>query len=186
MTDIRRYRVAWSGLTGLPGVSTFYCGSAITLGSELSAFFTSIKNQFPAPLTWTVPNSGDLIDDATGDLTGAWSGSGGTAVASSSSGAYMAGTGAYVQWNTGSIVNGRRLKGRTFLCPIKSDNADSAGVISSASHAVLDPALATLVAAGKVMVWHRPTTPGGTDGVAIVAGSASVAPNVTSLTTRRS
>ena len=185
MTDIRRYRVDWSGLTGLPGYSTFYCGSAITLGSELSTFFNAIKNQFPAPLTFTIPNSGDLIDDATGELTGAWSGSGGTAPASSSSGAYMAGTGAYIQWNTGSIVNGRRLKGRTFLCPLKSDNADSSGNISSAAHAVLDPALATLVAAGKVMVWHRPTSPGGSDSVAIVAGSASIAPSVTSLRSRR-
>jgi len=97
------------------------------------SFFNAIKGNFPTPLTWNIPNDGDEIDDATGTLVGGWSGTAGGPVAATGTAAHAAGVGGYIQWNTNAVVNGRRVKGRTFLCPLKYDDYDAAGTLTSAT-----------------------------------------------------
>ena len=73
---MRRLRVTWNGLGGLPGLSTFYYGVSTPNVSDAVTFFTAIRTLFPTGLSWDIPSSGDEIDDATGQLTGGWVGSG--------------------------------------------------------------------------------------------------------------
>lgn len=185
MADLRRVEVVWSGAWGLPGVSVFYSADPDDATAGLAAFFSSISNRFPNSLTWSCGTSGDTVDVATGTLTGEWTG--GTAInqtGSGGTGAYAAGTGAYVQWGTPLIVGGRRLKGRTFLAPLLASEYQADGSITAACLTTLNTAAATLEALGKIVIWHRPS-PGGSNGIAATVTSGNVPDQVTSLKTRR-
>jgi len=185
MATIRRYRVQWNGLTGLPGYSLFYAPAGAAAGADLKTFFTALTNKAPAPCSWTIPTSGDELDDNTGTITGTWTDAGGGTVGPSSSNvAYAAGTGAYVTWNTAAIVNGRRLKGRTFFCPIITTEYDTAGTLGASMQTTLASAAGNLAASTNIVIWHRPP-PGGAGGSSSVVVSALVPDKVTSLRSRR-
>ena len=185
MADIWRIPVVWSGLTGLPGVSVMYGNPGGSAVADIKAFFNAIKALFPSGLSWAVPVAGDTIDPTTGTLTGGWADAGGGTVSSTGSGIWAAGTGAYVTWGTTLIVGGRRLKGRTFLCPIFGSAFQSDGTILDAYVVTIQAAADALVAGGDLVVWHRPSSPGSSDGGSITATSAQVHDKVTSLRSRR-
>lgn len=182
---MRRLRVEWNGIGGLPGLSTFYYGVASPNVSDAVTFFTAIKAQFPTGLSWTIPSSGDEIDDATGALTGGWTGSGGGTVAATGSAAsWAAGVGTRIRWDTLSIVNGRRVRGGTFMCPLLGTVYDSSGTISTTSLGIIQTAASAFAASGVAKgVWHRPTTPG--SGLYCSINSATVPDKVTMLRSRR-
>lgn len=183
MADIERIVVVWSGLAGLPGVSVFYGSLGGSANAAIKTFFTSIQGVFPAPLSWAVPGNGDLIDDATGNLSGVWVNAGGGGVVNASGAApHAAGVGAYVNWRTGAIVGTHRLMGRTFLAPLNNSSYDGSGTILAATLTTLQNAANALVAAGNLRVWHRPN---GGAGLAVAPAAATVPDQVTSLKTRR-
>jgi hypothetical protein len=88
-------------------------------------------------------------------------------------------------WSTGAIVNGRRLRGRTFLAPMKSQAYSTAGVIDAAVVTSIVSATATLVAAGDLVIWHRPDPVSHTGGSSSQITGATIPNTVTSLATRR-
>jgi len=186
MADISRVRIEWNGLGGLPGLSTFYTGvTTNVVVTSLTTFFNDIRSLFPQGLSWTIPNAGDTIESSTGILTGGWTGTGGGTVnANAPLGAYAAGTGARVRWHTTAVVNGRRLAGATFLCPLAGTKYDANGTIETGALATLQTAANALVASGNPwQVWHRPV--GGTGGVVDAFNSATVLDRVSSLRSRR-
>lgn len=185
MATLRRIPVAWTGISALPGVSVFYAASATDAGANLATFFNAIKAQFPSPLQWTVPTSGDLINDADGALTGAWTGGTGGTTSATGSGIYPAGTGAYVNWQTAGIVNSRRLKGRTFLAPLLGAVFTTSGQISTTTQTALQTAATALATSGNIVIWHRPSAPGLSNGASSVVTGALVPLQVTSLRSRR-
>lgn len=185
MADLERIVVDWNGLSGLPGVSVFYGALAGNANASLKTFFTSCQSIFPAGLTWTIPGGGDLVDSATGAITGTWiNGAGGGQVAASGAAAHAAGTGAYVNWRTGVVIGRRRLMGRTFLAPIMNSAYDNQGTIVAANLTTLQNAANALVTAGNTRVWHRPNA-AHTGGQAGVVSVATIPDQVTSLRSRR-
>jgi hypothetical protein len=186
VATLNRVRVAWTTGIGGPGLSTFYLPAASTDVSGINTFFTAMKPFFLSSVTWQVPNSGDQINDATGALTGAWSGSGGTTQIGTGTGAYAAGTGGFVIWNTSTIVGKRRLKGRTFLCPLSVASYEGNGTLLDATRASIENAANALAPTTPLQVWHRPTTPGGSNGTSAAVVNAQVKDQVTSLRSRRS
>ena len=185
MATIRRYRVLWGGIPGSPGYSLFYASAAGALASDLVTFFNAIKSQCPGPLQWDVPIAGDTLDDGTGAINGDWVDVSGGVVTATGSGGYAAGTGAFIRWGTGTIVNGRRLRGRTFICPINGGGYDSNGTLGGTTLSTVGAAASALAAAGKLVVWHRPAPGGGGGGSSSLATSGSVPDTVTSLRSRR-
>lgn len=185
MANLKRLKVVWSGLTGLPGLSVFTCDPVLDPTGDVKDYFDDIKDYFPSPLSWSIPNSGDTFDDATGTLVGGWTGVNGGTVNATSSAPYAAGTGSYVAWGTAAIVGGRRLKGRTFLCPLNKDYFDNSGTIVNSAVTVMQTAAALLAATGVLHVWHRPSSPGGSDGSSSAVTSGTQLDRVTSLRTRR-
>lgn len=186
MASLRKIPVEWVGASGLPGVSVFYSiPSATTALADLVAFFDAIKALFPSSLSWTVPDSGDTIEDTTGELTGSWTGAGGAVVdAAGGTGPYAAGTGAYVQWGTNAIVGGRRLKGRTFLCPLVTSVYENNGTIASTPLSTMLAAAQTLAGQASISIWHRPgSVLAGGESASVV--NATVRDQVTSLRSRR-
>lgn len=183
MADMERIVVAWSGVAGLPGVSVFYGDLAGSANADVKTFFTAIAGVFPLGLSWTIPGSGDLIEDTTGALSGTWvNGAGGGVVAASGAAQHASGVGAYVNWRTGAVVNGRRLMGRTFLAPLMNSAYDAAGSIVTGNLTTLQNAAAALVTAGNTLIWHRPGAGAGSSSQPV---SATVPDQVTSLRTRR-
>jgi len=148
-------------------------------------FFGAVKGLIPSVTTITVPTNGDLVDDITGVLSGSWTGGTGGATACTGAGNYFAGVGAYINWGTPLIINGRRLRGRTFICPLTVNQSDSNGTLLAAAVTTLTTAASTLAATGHITCWHRPTSPGASNGASATITSATVPDQVTSLRTRR-
>lgn len=185
MAVIKKVVVTWTGQTGLPGYSLFYCDSAVDVTTDLATFFTAVKGAFPSGTSWDIPNAGDELESTTGALVGSWSG-GTAATVTSTAGAlgYGAGVGAYVRWNTGIIINGRRLKGRTFLTGINASGYDTDGTISPSYRTTFVSAASALAASTKLKIWHRPPHGASSGGLGDVL-SSTIPDRVTSLKSRR-
>jgi hypothetical protein len=166
MTSLNRVRATWSGFAGAPGVSTFYGLGVGTLPGFVRTFFNALTAYYPAGTTIQVENFGDVIDDVTGHLVGSWTGSAQTLVTSVGSGSYAAPSGASVKWVTDSVLDGHRVRGRTFLVPLISSAFQSDGSLAAAFKTTLETAATTLAATGvgEFVVWHRPVEAKAADG----------------------
>lgn len=192
MTDLYRIESVWSGLTGMPGYTTFYSLSTPD-PTDVRAFFLAVAAYIPSPCTIQVAGSGDIIDDDEGELQGTWTGAT-PGVVGCTGGAYGAPAGGIVSWTTSTVRRGRILRGRTFLVPMSSSNYTTSGQITSGTVSTIQTAAAALVSAfaGQLVVWGRPvwdysTTPptklaSGTNG--IVTGAVAQS-KVATLRTRR-
>lgn len=159
MVAMNRVRVAWTGFTGGPGVSTFYFGSTTTNMQALVSFFTAISNYLPNNVTVTVPALGDQINDTDGLITGAWTGTnGGSATGFGGSTAYAGSAGICVDWLSSSIIAGRRRQGRTFLVPASTNAYQNDGTISESVRSSIVGSGVIMIAAyaGEMKVWSRP------------------------------
>lgn len=185
MADLRRIPIDWTTGPGGTGVSVFYSLDPADPTGALGTFFNAIKGLFPTYVTWSIPSSGDTIESTTGVLTGSWSGGTSASITGTGSGASAAGTGFYVRWYTDTIRNGRKFLGRTFFCPIAVGGYASDGTLDASNQAAMQTAVNTLVGASALVVWGRPTTPGGSDGLFAEQTSGLVPDKVTSLRTRR-
>jgi hypothetical protein len=159
MATLNRVRVAWTGLTGLPGVSTFYFGSSTTDMTGLKAFFTSMVAYVPSGITWTIPSLGDSINDTDGKINGSWIGTnGGQVLAGASNSNWSGVSGLAIGWQSGLIVNGRRVQGRTFFVPTGNIVYQSDGTIVDATRTTIIGNANALIAAyaGEMKVFSRP------------------------------
>lgn len=162
MANLARVRCEWSGAPVVgPGLTTFYFNE-VTEGfaADVSTFFQAIDAYIPIGVTIAVPSSGDLIDVATGDLTGTWSDPATGPGVGAGFGAYPAGVGARIRWSTGGIVGGRRVRGSTFICPIVNSGFGVDGTLDNTVRENLEAAGQALVAASasEFVIWSRPTT----------------------------
>lgn len=122
----------------------------------------------------------DIFDSATGDLTGSFTGSTPSPVVASGGTAPLpAQVQGLVRWNTPIVRRGRFLKGRSYIPGADEalNGASGTPVASyiSALNAYIAAMLATGATASTLQIWGRPTTPGGSDGVAgpVSGGTAS-------------
>jgi len=176
MAGLNRVSVAWQGWPGSPGVTQFYLDNvpAQTSIDAIRAFFNAIANLLPSGLTISVPGSGDIVEDVTGQLAGSWSvGTTPVVVNGTGAGVYAGNAGAVVHWLTNTVALKRRLRGRTFLVPLVGSSYDTAGSLSATALTTIQNAATAMVGsmAGNMVVWHRPIIQKGT-GVVIRAGSS--------------
>lgn len=187
MANLARVRVVWTGSPVIGGgVSTFYVSEAATgFVADLRAFFETCKNVISTGTLIDVESSGDLIDVATGALSGSWSDTGAAQVVALGSGAYVAGTGARVSWATSGIRNGRRVRGTTFLAPLIGAAFDADGTPAASVITTISGAANTLRAAlpGELQIYSRPS--GGLPGQASTVIDSSVPNQASWLRSRR-
>lgn len=166
-----RIRSVWSGATGLPGISTFYT-SSIPTALEMTAihdFWGAIAAFLPDVVDIQVQTTGDVLDSATGVLTGGWDVSVSVPMVHGTGlGAYAANAGIVIGWTTGTVVKGRRLKGRTFLVPGAPSCFTSSGTPSTET-VQIKTAAETMAQAftGSLCVWHRPKSGSGGSSAAV-------------------
>lgn len=158
MVNIDRVRVSWTGFPGAPGVSTFYFTAAPPHLTALQNVYGNCANLFPADVTIRVEGSGDTIDPLTGLIVGQWTGTAPAVVTGTYTGGYSAASGGLIRWNTGTVLSGRRLRGRTFLVPLAGIAYQNDGTISDSQLGIIQGAANGLVAAatGVFVVHNRP------------------------------
>lgn len=113
----------------------------------------------------------DVFDSATGDLTGQFTGTPPAAISFSGGAAPLpAQVQGLVAWNTSIVRRGRFLRGRSYIPGADEALNTASGVPSAAYIGVLNNYITAMLATGAtastLQVWGRPTTPGGSDGVA--------------------
>lgn len=187
MPNLQRVRVLWSGSPVVGGgVSTFYLDEAATGHvAAIRQFFQSINAFIASGVLIDVQPSGDLIDIATGALTGAWNESGVGQVVATGSGLHVGGTGARVVWATSGIRNGRRVKGSTFIAPLSANLFEADGTPVAAAITAIEGAASALRAAlpTQLIIYSRPG--GGLPGLGSPVISSSVPNRASWLRSRR-
>lgn len=187
MASLHRLRIQISG-TGVvgPGLMTFYSASGIAgLPADAITFLTALQSSFPDNVTFTVPAGGDVIESSDGLLTGSWTDGPGGTVTGSQTGSFQLGAGARIKWVTGGIVNGRRVRGTTFLVPFAGLGFDTDGRLGSATVAAVQTAASNFITnhGGNLAVWSRPV-PGRAGSMHLIS-SAEVPTVGTQLRSRR-
>lgn len=169
-----RVRTVLSGWPGGPGLATFYfayqttgsgAASAPDVVARVRAFWLACAALFPSSFSAQVQANVDDLDPTNGALVGSFAGGAPTAVAGSNGTQYNAFPAMLLlRENTGTIVAGRRVVGRSFIGPV-AGSVDTNGSPTPAN-------LTTLVSAATGMftgsttavsvVWQRPkpTRPG--------------------------
>lgn len=187
MANLARVRCTWSGITLVgAGVSTFYVDEADTgFTAAILALFSSCGFTLPPGTAVTVPASGDLIDVATGELSGTWTDGPGGSVSGSGSGTFSLGVGLRLVWNTSGIRNGRRVKGSTFIVPTVGGIFAADGTISNTTLSALQTGVNTFMTSmgTNLKIYSRPVPGVGGQANTVIGG---VVPDAVSwLRTRR-
>lgn len=158
MTSLYRIRTAFTGFVGAPGVSTMYSLNPPTDLADLHALWTGLKGGMPSDVTISVLPAGDIIEDTTGALTGQWAGLQTADLHGGVAGGYSAPSGALLSWTTATILDGKRVRGRTFVVPCGNTMYDVDGSIETAILGQFRQICNAFVVAeaGSFVVWHRP------------------------------
>lgn len=157
MANLHVVRVNWTGFPGAPGVSTLYFDdSASPPLAAVRTFFMALLAGIPTNVLCDYPNTGRTISLA-GTVIGSWST---TAAASTpgtgATGNYASPVGGMIRWNSGTFVNGRELRGRTFVVPIATNGYQTNGNLAAGTVSAFQTAANTfLTAAPTFRIWSR-------------------------------
>jgi len=170
---VREILVDWTTASGSGKVSVFYFDEATAVGAQrsaLSTFLGAADAVLSTTASWVMRTTGTEYDDVTGALTGAWTDTTPYSGAGGAAGQAADATQVLVRWDTGQIVNGRFLKGRTYLPALASGNLNVGNLAAAARTTVSNAAAAFVTASVGFIVWHRPVAGAGGD-PATVTGS---------------
>lgn len=187
MASIVRLRVTLTGtpVTGGGLNVTHWAAGSTSAPAAMNAFWTACATFMPNGITISVPNTGDTINDATGQIDGVWTASGGGTITSSGGAtSYAQGVGGRVYFFTDGITRGRRVRGEIFVVPVIASSYQSDGTLTSTISGALQTAATTLAGVAAFGVYTRPQ-PGLSNGAFhdVLAGIG--ADNVTWLRSRR-
>lgn len=173
-----RHTAVWEGTIGLPGYSQFYQSIANTPSTSaqnghtaVRSFFSAIVGAIPGEVTVTVDPVYQTLDDATGEIQSeATVGTPSQVVVGANGGGFSSQVGVLMEWLTGTYIDGRRLRGRTYLVPI-AGQFDLDGTITDGGMAIFQAAWPWITEDQEdFRVWHRPVNGSGGSSAAITSG----------------
>jgi len=158
MTTLYRHRTQLINFPGGPGVSTMYFLDTTTAVASLETFWTALAPFLPGDIDILIEPGGDQISDVNGELTGAWTADPVAEITATGSSTYAAAGGALINWNTATILDGHRVRGRTFVVPICSNLYTDQGQLTTALQSDFQGYANEFVTeqATSFVVWHRP------------------------------
>lgn len=186
--------MVWNGFAGAPGYTNLHflhpdTPSQADLDAtavKVKTFLQTIAPYLPSTASISYPGTMDKLDTGTGELLDVFNIPVQATTSGASGSAYSAAVGACVNWQATGIVNGRRLRGRTFLVPLagafQTDGTLDTSFLSTLRTAATT--FATSTSGLDISVWHRPS-PGGSDGAAGEVVSATVTDKTAVLRSRR-
>lgn len=196
--DMMRVTARWTGFSGAPGYSNFFFSSGFLdgglLGDEAQALadrvadaFRDMDILFPDPVRISIEPEVPVIDSDTGVIQSFNTISPPTVVeGSGTSGEFAGPAGAVVTWRTGDVRGGRRIRGRTFLVPLRTFAYEDDGTLTELAMSNLRAFANTLMGGdldGDLGVWSRPV--GGSGGVFATVTGYTVPDMVAVLRSRR-
>lgn len=192
MASILRTRAVIAGESGLPGLSTFYWLAASPTNTEATAalagvraYFEAVKAYLSAGCTVSYDTAVAVLEDTTGGLVTLLTATAQTLTTSTGALDAPPANQLGLVLNTSTVVNGRVLRGRSFLGPLTTDAFASSGQIGSGARTALLAGGAALLAvsAADLAVWHRPTN--GSGGLALACTGVGASDKVWVLRSRR-
>jgi hypothetical protein len=125
-------------------------------------FLTAINTVLDNGTTWTIRTTGRDLDNTTGTLTDEWSdGTAQTGGGAGSGETVPDASQILVRWGTSAIVNGRFVRGRTFIPGCQVAGLVSGNLSAANVAAITAAAEASLVSNDGFGVWHRPVAGAG-------------------------
>jgi hypothetical protein len=173
----------WRGTSSIP--SNADCADVC---GRVRAFWNSFAAQMASGVLIVPPQAVDTLNEATGELDGSKEPGSLASVSASGTSSMASASMVLLRLTTQTIINGRRLQGRSFLGPVGT-NTNTAGNVSSTCNAAVLTAAALLntgATASKLVVWHRPTEPTPTDGQVGDVTGFGTSPEYAVLRSRRS
>jgi hypothetical protein len=158
---VLRTKVEITGVQGSPYLSVMHWDGTDQTDANgaiaaVAAFWTELEPQMSNDANWTTLEDVEVINTATGELTGVLSVNDINGAGTETTDRLSPATQALVRWRTGTIVNGRELRGRTFVPALTEagllDGQPSAGLASAVGSAVNE----ILGGATPLAIWHRP------------------------------
>jgi hypothetical protein len=192
MVNIQRIRIGTTGFPGAPGLTTFYAIDASAALPELKGLCADFCATMPDDVVFDYPVVGDIIDPLDGTLVGEWTAASRAGDTGAQIGVYAAPSGCSVTWETGDIMDGHRLRGRTFFVPLAAAVYQTDGSIDNTVLTSMNVSVGVhqTAMAGNLVIWHRPRAVSTAHPVARAGGygdvvSGHVADKVAVLRSRR-
>jgi hypothetical protein len=194
--NLYRFRVELDGWQGAPGLNTYYIRFVDTpstadlegIAGLLRTAYDGLKLYLINGLTIKVNPGVDVIRDTDGVLQSAQAITPPATVTATSSATQVSrATMALARLNTDAVVDGRRLRGRIFLGPVSASAISADGSLAPAMVTAIAGMYSGLldVVSGRIVVWHRPSSRGATDGDSGFVQSVSAKPVPAVLRSRR-
>lgn len=166
MVNVSTVTAVWTGFTGAPGYSKFHfaelsgASAANAAGAAVRAFFFADAGHLMVGWQIAIQAIVQTFDVATGELQGEQAM---TTVPANVAGSvpntnvYAGGAGYVVNWTTGGVSNGRKIRGRTFFVPIMSTAFSNDGTIISSLITSMQTAGNALIAdaSTELVVWSK-------------------------------
>jgi hypothetical protein len=171
-------RTGWSGTSGGPGITQWAIAETLEGGvgsfftqtnvqiavNEMRVFWDTVKGLIPNEVTLTVSPTVDIYDEVSGDLIGSITATTSPlTVAGTDAGAFSMASGMKVKLATGTIRNGRRVAGATYIVPGGASSFNTSGVVPSTPRTTVNNAgnafrVAMLAQLILHVVYSRPVT----------------------------
>lgn len=193
---VYRYKAALGGWQGAPGVTLWHIRFGIgtvtnedvqNTGTQIRGFYQSLISYFLNGMTVQIEPDVDIFTDTTGEITGTEVISQSVVTNAGSGNQLSRATMAVSRMVTDKYIGGRNLRGRHFLGPLATNALNTSGQLEtafkSAVVAAYDPLLD--VASGRVVIWHRPSSSGASDGDTGFVQNVSMMPAPGVLRSRR-
>lgn len=166
MANVSTVTVVWQGFTGAPGYSHFRFAELLdaaacnAAGAAVRAFFLAQVAAWQTGWTFGVQPTVQQFDIGTGKLTGerAMTTTPGVVTGTAlNTVTYEGGSGYVINWLTGAVQNGHKIRGRTFMVPAVSTCFSADGTISSTTQTAAQNAGTALIndASTELVVWSR-------------------------------
>lgn len=182
----------WTGFPGAPGYSKFRFSGALTAAEARTAadnvrtMFASIVPHLPLAVHINAPTTGshhevngDLIDEV--NISPALA-----VVDGGGSSGYSAASGAVINWNTGAVHQGHKVRGRTFLVPLAGGAYEADGTLSATPLGQIRAAASTLAGSSpKLVILSHKGPLGGTSHLEAEVQNATVPDKAAVLRSRR-
>jgi hypothetical protein len=163
MVAFFQYRPSWT-IPGAGPSQTVIAGQSVLaqdFADNVRAFFSAMNGILPNDVTVGFPPEVLSVEAEDGELQDVIPVTAPANVPGLAAGGWAGGAGCVVRWETGEVMNGRRIRGRTFLVPLASLAFDTDGTLVTATRTAITAAGTALISAmaadgGQLLVWSRP------------------------------
>ena len=175
-----RVRANWTAPSGGPYLTTMYFdGStgtdATNAATALSNFLGAVDGSLSSLFSWSIDPTVVFMDETNGDIVSAAAVSVASGSGAGSTDVLPRAVQLMYKWTTGEYINSRQVQGRTFIPGILEGSNIDGTVPPVTQSTFLAFATSFLADANSTpVIWHRPSSPGASDGSAWPINGASV------------